>query len=199
MDEMGGRRRRAMVHGRGHPGRGRGRMRRGDIRTAVLAVLSEGPGHGYDVIQRLEDKTEGSWRPSPGSAATSLLSCPRGAGSRRNRGPAHRSTPPAPPSGCRPGASGLVPSRGGHVRAPCPAAASGQPFPPWARLPYLSSSVSPSVAPSVRLGSAPGSFRSITIYRDNAFCKIAAGGVAPTFRPWTLPACRSSGFPGCRS
>jgi DNA-binding PadR family transcriptional regulator len=67
MDEMGGRRRRAMVHGRGHPGRGRGRMRRGDIRTAVLAVLSEGPGHGYDVIQRLEDKTEGSWRPSPGS------------------------------------------------------------------------------------------------------------------------------------
>jgi DNA-binding PadR family transcriptional regulator len=42
-------------------------MRRGDIRTAVLAVLSEGPGHGYDVMQRLEDKTEGSWRPSPGS------------------------------------------------------------------------------------------------------------------------------------
>ena len=33
----------------------------------VLAVLSDGPGHGYDVIQRLEDKTEGSWRPSPGS------------------------------------------------------------------------------------------------------------------------------------
>ena len=57
----------AMAHGRGHQGRGRGRMRRGDIRTAVLAVLSEEPGHGYDVIQRLEDKTEGSWRPSPGS------------------------------------------------------------------------------------------------------------------------------------
>src|SRR4029077_4932171 len=68
-DERGGRRRRAMVHGRGHPGRGRGRMRRGDIRTAVLAVLSEGPGHGYDVIQRLEDKTEGSWRPGPGAGA----------------------------------------------------------------------------------------------------------------------------------
>jgi DNA-binding PadR family transcriptional regulator len=42
-------------------------MRRGDVRTAVLAVLLEGPGHGYDVIQRLEDKTEGGWRPSPGS------------------------------------------------------------------------------------------------------------------------------------
>ena len=56
-----------MAHGRGHQGRGRGRMRRGDIRTAVLAVLSEEPGHGYDVMQRLEDKTDGSWRPSPGS------------------------------------------------------------------------------------------------------------------------------------
>ena len=67
MDEMGSRRRRAMAHGRGHAGRGRGRMRRGDIRTGVLAVLSEGPGHGYDVMQRLEDKSEGSWRPSPGS------------------------------------------------------------------------------------------------------------------------------------
>jgi DNA-binding PadR family transcriptional regulator len=44
-----------------------GRMRRGDIRTAVLAVLAEGPGHGYDVIQRLEEKTAGAWRPSPGS------------------------------------------------------------------------------------------------------------------------------------
>ena len=63
----GPKRRRGMAHGRGHVGHGRGRMRRGDIRTAVLAVLSDGPGHGYDVIQRLEDKTEGSWRPSPGS------------------------------------------------------------------------------------------------------------------------------------
>jgi DNA-binding PadR family transcriptional regulator len=47
-------------------------MRRGDIRTAVLAVLAEGPGHGYDVIQRLEDKTEGAWRPSPGSVYPTL-------------------------------------------------------------------------------------------------------------------------------
>ena len=47
-------------------------MRRGDIRTAVLAVLSEEPGHGYDVIQRLEDKTGGAWRPSPGSVYPTL-------------------------------------------------------------------------------------------------------------------------------
>lgn len=49
-----------------------GRMRRGDIRTAVLAILAEEPGHGYDVIQRLEEKTSGAWRPSPGSVYPTL-------------------------------------------------------------------------------------------------------------------------------
>jgi DNA-binding PadR family transcriptional regulator len=54
--------------GEGWDGRGRrGRMQRGDIRTALLAILAEEPGHGYDVIQRLEEKTSGAWRPSPGS------------------------------------------------------------------------------------------------------------------------------------
>src|SRR3954470_18688844 len=48
------------------------RMRRGDIRTAILAVLTEGPGHGYDVMQNLEDKTGGAWRPSPGSVYPTL-------------------------------------------------------------------------------------------------------------------------------
>jgi DNA-binding PadR family transcriptional regulator len=47
-------------------------MRRGDIRTALLAVLAEGPGHGYDVMQRLEDKSGGVWRPSPGSVYPTL-------------------------------------------------------------------------------------------------------------------------------
>jgi len=47
-------------------------MRRGDIRTAVLAILVEEPGHGYDVIQRLEEKTSGAWRPSPGSVYPTL-------------------------------------------------------------------------------------------------------------------------------
>ena len=52
--------------------RGGGRMRRGDIRTALLAVLVEEPGHGYDVIQRLEEKSGGAWRPSPGSVYPTL-------------------------------------------------------------------------------------------------------------------------------
>src|SRR6202142_2682526 len=74
---------RDFAEGRGHRGRrhsheaweGRrrgGRMRRGDIRTAVLAVLAEEPGHGYDVIQRLEEKTSGAWRPGPGSGYPTL-------------------------------------------------------------------------------------------------------------------------------
>jgi DNA-binding PadR family transcriptional regulator len=52
--------------------RGGGRMRRGDIRTALLATLAEGPGHGYDVMQSLEEKTGGLWRPSPGSVYPTL-------------------------------------------------------------------------------------------------------------------------------
>jgi DNA-binding PadR family transcriptional regulator len=47
-------------------------MRRGQIRTALLAVLTEAPGHGYDVMQKLEDKSGGAWRPSPGSVYPTL-------------------------------------------------------------------------------------------------------------------------------
>jgi DNA-binding PadR family transcriptional regulator len=47
-------------------------MRRGDIRTAVLAILDEQPRHGYEVIQALEEKTGGAWRPSAGSIYPTL-------------------------------------------------------------------------------------------------------------------------------
>lgn len=57
-------------HHRGH--RGGRRMRRGDVRTAVLATLLEGPGHGYEIIQALEEKSGGRWRPSPGSIYPTL-------------------------------------------------------------------------------------------------------------------------------
>jgi DNA-binding PadR family transcriptional regulator len=63
-----------MGPGRGRgPGRGPGgRTRRGDIRIALLSALTEGPGHGYELIQRLEQRTEGRWRPSPGSVYPTL-------------------------------------------------------------------------------------------------------------------------------
>jgi DNA-binding PadR family transcriptional regulator len=43
------------------------RVRRGDVRVAILAVLAEEPLNGYQVIQQIADRTGGAWRPSPGS------------------------------------------------------------------------------------------------------------------------------------
>jgi DNA-binding PadR family transcriptional regulator len=51
---------------------GHRRMRRGDIRTALLVALGDGPGHGYELISRLEEKSGGVWRPSPGSVYPTL-------------------------------------------------------------------------------------------------------------------------------
>ena len=48
------------------------RMRRGDIRTALLNGLTDGPAHGYELIGRLEEKSGGTWRPSPGSVYPTL-------------------------------------------------------------------------------------------------------------------------------
>jgi DNA-binding PadR family transcriptional regulator len=61
--------------GFGGRGRGRGpggRARRGDVRTAVLTLLSERPMHGYEVIQELADRTHGVWKVSPGSVYPTL-------------------------------------------------------------------------------------------------------------------------------
>jgi DNA-binding PadR family transcriptional regulator len=51
---------------------GHRRMRRGDIRTALLIALGDGPAHGYELISRLEEKSGGEWRPSPGSVYPTL-------------------------------------------------------------------------------------------------------------------------------
>jgi DNA-binding PadR family transcriptional regulator len=51
-----------------HPEPGRGpRVRRGDVRVAILAVLADGPRNGYQVIGEISERTGGAWRPSPGS------------------------------------------------------------------------------------------------------------------------------------
>ena len=55
---------------RGFPGRGGRRGRRtprGDVRSAVLALIAEQPRHGYEIIQEIGERTGGAWRPSPGS------------------------------------------------------------------------------------------------------------------------------------
>jgi DNA-binding PadR family transcriptional regulator len=60
-------------HGRGFgPRRGRGRGRRPNVRAAVLALLTERAMHGYEIIQELDGRTGGAWRPSPGSVYPTL-------------------------------------------------------------------------------------------------------------------------------
>jgi DNA-binding PadR family transcriptional regulator len=58
--------------GHGYPHRRRHRARRGDVRGAILALLGEEPMHGYEMIQRLEERTGGRWRPSAGSIYPTL-------------------------------------------------------------------------------------------------------------------------------
>ncbi|HVA73203.1 MAG TPA: PadR family transcriptional regulator [Acidimicrobiales bacterium] len=53
-------------------GGGGRRMRRGDVKAEVLSALVDGPAHGYEVIRRLEEKSGGMWRPSPGSVYPTL-------------------------------------------------------------------------------------------------------------------------------
>jgi len=54
--------------GRGGPGgRGRGRAQRGDIRTAIVLLLTDQPMHGYQIMQAMSDRTGGAWQPSPGA------------------------------------------------------------------------------------------------------------------------------------
>jgi len=49
-----------------------GRVGRGDVRALLLVVLLDGPGHGYELIRRLEKRSGGAWRPSPGSVYPTL-------------------------------------------------------------------------------------------------------------------------------
>ena len=60
----------AWGHTRGF--RGGHRARRGNVRAAILALLGERPMHGYEMIQELEARTDGQWRPSAGSIYPTL-------------------------------------------------------------------------------------------------------------------------------
>ena len=55
----------------GH-GRGGRAVRRGNVRFAILAVIQDRPMHGYEVIQELQTRTAGRWRPSAGSVYPTL-------------------------------------------------------------------------------------------------------------------------------
>jgi DNA-binding PadR family transcriptional regulator len=54
---------------RGRHGRGRrpGRLfDHGELRLVVLALISERPRHGYEIIKEIEDRVAGTYTPSPG-------------------------------------------------------------------------------------------------------------------------------------
>jgi len=48
------------------------RARRGDVRTAALLVLADGPLNGYQIMQEIERRSDGVWRPSAGSVYPAL-------------------------------------------------------------------------------------------------------------------------------
>jgi DNA-binding PadR family transcriptional regulator len=60
------------LRGPGRGPRGRGRRRRGDVRLAVLRLLADEPRNGYQLMQIIEERSEGQWRPSPGSMYPTL-------------------------------------------------------------------------------------------------------------------------------
>ena len=59
-------------HRGGRFGSGRGRARRGEVRIALLLLLAEEPRNGYQLMQEIEERSGGRWRPSPGSVYPTL-------------------------------------------------------------------------------------------------------------------------------
>jgi len=48
------------------------RAGRGELRSAVLALLAEKPMHGYQIIREIEERSGGNWKPSAGSVYPTL-------------------------------------------------------------------------------------------------------------------------------
>jgi DNA-binding PadR family transcriptional regulator len=57
---------------RGWAGGRRRRMNRGDVRAALLVLLEEAPHTGYGLMEEIESRSSGAWRPSPGSVYPTL-------------------------------------------------------------------------------------------------------------------------------
>lgn len=59
-------------HGRGFGPRGPRRAGRGDVRLAILSLLSDAPSNGYGLITAIAERTGNAWRPSSGSVYPTL-------------------------------------------------------------------------------------------------------------------------------
>jgi len=69
-DSAGGRGERSGRRERGE--RGRRHVGRGDVYAATLLLLEEQSLHGYQIIQLIEQRSNGHWRPSAGSVYPAL-------------------------------------------------------------------------------------------------------------------------------
>lgn len=52
---------------RGRRGPRRHFFRQGEVRLALLSLLDDGPAHGYELMKRLEERSGGMYRASPGT------------------------------------------------------------------------------------------------------------------------------------
>jgi DNA-binding PadR family transcriptional regulator len=60
------------ARGRGGPwGRGP-KARKGNVRAAILVLLAEEPRNGYQIIQEINERSGGAWKPSPGAVYPAL-------------------------------------------------------------------------------------------------------------------------------
>ena len=145
--------------GPGPFGRGGGRARRGDVRTALLTLLAEEPRNGYQLMQEIEraarasgaparapstrrcssSRTRGWSAPRRPTAASSSTSPTRAARPlRRARARAPRGTPPATPSTPTSGSCSASPARSAWRSSRSP-----RPAPPTSSLPPARSSPTP--------------------------------------------------------
>ncbi|HZE40195.1 MAG TPA: PadR family transcriptional regulator [Stackebrandtia sp.] len=51
--------------------RGR-KARRGDVRSAILSLLSDASLNGYQIMGAISERSQGAWRPSPGAVYPAL-------------------------------------------------------------------------------------------------------------------------------
>jgi DNA-binding PadR family transcriptional regulator len=56
----------------GPPFRHGRKARRGDVRAAALVLLESEPRNGYQLMQEIERRSDGAWRPSPGAVYPAL-------------------------------------------------------------------------------------------------------------------------------
>ena len=55
------------VRGRGRRGPRRAFFGQGEVRLALLSLLDDGPGHGYELMKRLEERSGGTYHASAGT------------------------------------------------------------------------------------------------------------------------------------